>query len=97
MTIARHYVMHAADGKDAVLEAALGSLAAVVRAIAGCEGVELLRDLSNERRFIFIEKWESIEAHKAGGKQIPKEEFGPMMAALDGPPDGAYFGYLRTI
>ncbi len=97
MTVARHYVMHAAEGKDAMLEAALGNLADAVRSVAGCEGVEMLRDLGNERRFIFIEKWESIEAHKSGGKLIPKEIFAPMMAALDGPPDGAYFEYLKTI
>lgn len=97
MTIARHYVMNAAEGQDAVLETALRNLADVVRGITGCEGVELLRDLGNERRFIFIEKWESVDAHKTGGKQVPREAFAPMMAALDGPPDGAYFDYLVSL
>ena len=97
MTVARHYVMNAGEGKDAALETALGALADAVRKVDGCEGVELLRDLGNERRFIFIEKWASIEAHKEGGKTLDKGLFAPMMAALDGPPDGAYFDYLKTI
>lgn len=97
MTVARHYVMHAAEGKDASLETALNALAVTVRGIAGCEGVELLRDCGNERRFVFIEKWTSIEAHKEGGKQVSKEVFAPVMGALDGPPDGAYFDYLSTL
>jgi quinol monooxygenase YgiN len=97
MTIARHYVMHAAEGQDAVLETALGSLADAVRALPGSEGVELLRDLGNERRFIFIEKWESVEAHKDAGRQLPKELMSPVMGALDGPPDGAYFDYLKVV
>lgn len=97
MTVARHYVMHAAEGKDATLEAALGQLADALAGIAGCEGVELLRDLGNERRFVFIEKWTTVEAHKAGGAQLPKAVMGDIMGALDGPPDGAYLDYLKTV
>ena len=97
MSIARHYVMNAREGQDAVLETALRDLADIVRGVPGSQGVELLRDLGNERRFILIEKWDSVEAHSAGGKQIPKEAIAPLMAALDGPPDGAYFDYLKTV
>jgi len=97
MSIARHYVMNAREGQDAVLETALRDLADIVRGVPGSQGVELLRDLGNERRFILIEKWDSVEAHGAGGKLIPKEALAPLMAALDGPPDGAYFDYLKTV
>ena len=97
MTIARHYLMHAAEGQDAQLETALGELADAVRAVPGSEGVELLRDLGNERRFVFIEKWASVEAHKAAGSHLPKEALAPLMAALDGPPEGAYLDYLKTV
>lgn len=97
MTIARHYIMHAAEGHDATLETALFALADAVRAIPGSEGVELLRDLGNERRFIFIEKWESVEAHKNARDHLPKDAFAPVGAVLDGPPDGAYFDYLKTV
>jgi quinol monooxygenase YgiN len=97
MTVARHYVMHAQQGHDATLETALAALADVVRGLDGCEGVELLRDAGNERRFIFIEKWATIEHHKDGTKAVPKDVFAPVMAALDGPPDGAYFDYLKVV
>lgn len=97
MTVARHYVMHAAEGKDAQLETALRDLADKVRPIPGCEGVELMRDIGNERRFIFIEKWESVDAHKGAGAHLPKETLAPVMATLDGPPDGGYLDYLKTI
>jgi heme oxygenase (mycobilin-producing) len=97
MTVARFYIMHAAEGKDAALEAGLYALADAVRPLPGCEGVELLRDSGNERRFFFIEKWESVDAHKDAGKLLPKEALGAIMAALDGPPDGSYLDYLKTI
>lgn len=97
MTVARHYIMHAAEGKDSVLETALYQLADAVRGIPGSEGVELLRDVGNERRFVFIEKWESVDAHKAAGDHLPKDALAPVMGALDGPPDGAYLDYLKTV
>jgi len=97
MTIARTYFMHAKEGQDAALETALAVLADTVRPIAGCSGVEILRDLGNERRFLFIEKWDSEQAHKEGGKSLPKDTFAPVMATLDGPPDGSYFDYLKIV
>lgn len=97
MTIARHYVMNAAEGRDAQLETALTALADAVRKVPGSEGVELLRDLGNERRFVFIEKWTSVEAHKGALDHLGKDALAPIMAALDGPPDGAYLDYLKTV
>ena len=97
MTIARHYVMHAKDGESAVLETALRNVVDLIRAVPGCEGIELLRDLGNERRFIFIQKWTSVEAHKGALDHLDKDALASLMAALDGPPDGAYFDYLKTV
>ncbi len=54
----------------------------------------MLRDLGNERRFVFIERWADVDTHKAAGPMLDKRLFEPMMAALDGPPDGAYLDYL---
>ena len=94
MTIARHYVMHAKDAMGPALESALHAVADAVRPLPGCEGVEMLRDLANERRFIFIERWADVDAHKAAGSMLDKSLFAPMMAALDGPPESAYLDYL---
>jgi len=97
MTVARLYLMHAAEGKDATLETALYGLADHVRTFAGCQGVEVLRDIGNEKRFVFIEEWDSEEAHKAAGGNLDKAVIGPVMGALDGPPDGSYLDYLKVI
>ena len=97
MTVARHYVMHAAQGHDATLETALRTLAAAVRPLPGCEGVELMRDIGNELRFMFIEKWASVDAHKDAGALLPKEVLAPLGQLLDGPPDGAYLDYLGVL
>ncbi|HKY82900.1 MAG TPA: antibiotic biosynthesis monooxygenase family protein [Sphingobium sp.] len=94
MTVVRLYIMPAADGMSATLGTALRALADAVRALPGCEGVEMLRDRSDERRFIFLEKWADVDAHKAGGAMLDKSVFAPVMAALAGPPDSAYFDYL---
>ena len=97
MTIARVYIMHARAGHDAALESALAYLANGLRTVQGNEGVELLRDSGNERRFIFIEKWESEQAHGSALSSLPEGVLEPVMAALDGPPDGAYFDYLKVL
>lgn len=94
MTIVRHYIMRAKDGMSADLDSALRALADAVRPLPGCEGVEMLRDMGDEQRFIFIEQWADVDAHKAGGKLLDKSVIAPMMAALDGPPDGAYLEYI---
>ena len=97
MTISRFYEMNAKEGMAAELETALYKLAEVVRPLDGCEGVEMLRDAGNEGRFLFNEKWASIEHHKAAGPQLPKEALAPLMVALDGPPVGGYFDYLKVV
>jgi quinol monooxygenase YgiN len=94
MTVARLYRMTAADGKEQALLEALTDLERVVRPLAGCVGVELLRDARKPGSFLFIEKWASIEAHKGASSTLPKETLGPVMATLAGPPEGAYLDYL---
>lgn len=97
MTIARHYVMIAKPDQGSALFETLTKLAEHVKVVEGCEGVELFRDVENARRFIFVERWTSIEAHKTGGKQLPKTAFAPVMAALDQPPEGAYLELLHSL
>ena len=90
MTVTRLYKMTAANGRGEALTTELRLLAEAVRRIDGCLGVELLRDLQNSEAFIFIERWTSIDAHKAGAAQLPKDTFRPVMAVLATPPDGSY-------
>ncbi len=97
MSIVRHYLMVAKPGEEDTLSDALGALAAKVRPIDGCEGVELYKDADKGERFTFIERWASIEAHKAGGKLLGKEAFAPIMAALACPPEAAYLEPRLTV
>ncbi len=97
MGVARHYVMIAKQGGSAQLETALSGLADKVRGIPGSEGVELMRDIGDAHRFIFIEKWASVDAHKAGRDHLDADALAPVMAALDGPPEGAYLDYLKVV
>lgn len=96
MTIIRHYIMTAKAGSEEALQTALLDLIPQVQPLPGCEGLELLRDQGNPRRFFFLEKWADADAHKAGAAALPKEAFGPMMAAIDGAPDGAYLDYINA-
>jgi quinol monooxygenase YgiN len=94
MTVARVYRMIAAKGKEQILLDALIALGRVVRPLDGCLGVELLRDLEQSCKFLFVEKWRSVEAHKAAGALLPRASFGPVMQALDGPPESSYQEYV---
>ncbi len=94
MTVARIYIIPAADGKSAEMEEALVTLSKIVATRDGNEGVELLRDLGNEHRFIFIEKWASEEHHAAALASMPEGALDGVKASAGGPPDGAYYDYL---
>lgn len=96
MTVARIYYMHAREGMAAELETGLRDLVEMVVKIDGSRGAEVLRDMGNERRFMFIERWDDVEAHKAGAAAFAKLDMGSVMEALDGPPDGGYFDSLAA-
>lgn len=90
MTVLRHYKMTAAEGKEDALRTALVDLAAQVKPLAGCEGVELFADPNDSATFVFIEYWATIDDHKAAGATLGKEAFAPVGAALASPPEGRY-------
>ncbi len=94
MAVVRHYLMQAAEGQGAGLSAALLALAQEVRALPGCSGVECLIDVADADRFVFIERWDSVEAHKAAGAHLPKSAMAPVMAALADRPVGSYLAPL---
>jgi quinol monooxygenase YgiN len=94
MTIARHYLMIAAQGKEEALKSALAGLAARVRALEGCEGVEMLQDSRAPTDFMFVERWASIEAHKQGGQSLGRDALAEVMAAVAEAPKGRYMEYV---
>jgi len=96
MTVARLYIVPAAEGKSAAMEEALLGVAALVEQREGSEGVQVLRDLGNEHRFILIEKWASEEDHAKSFASMPEGALDGVKAAAGGPPDGAYYDYLKA-
>jgi len=97
MTVARHYFMNAKPGGSAQLETALRDLADKVRVVPGCVGVEVLGDIGDEHRFVLIEKWESVDAHKGAGEHLGRDALSALMGAIAGPPEGAYLDYLKVV
>ena len=90
MPILRQYVMIAAVGREDALCKALIELAAKVRPIEGCEDVELYQDAARPAYFVFIERWVSIDIHKAAARQLGKEALADVLAVLMQPPEGRY-------
>jgi quinol monooxygenase YgiN len=86
MAYLKHYIMIAKAGQEMALAEALDALKAKVRPLDGCEDVLFLRDLDRPERFVFLERWSSAEAHKAGGAALGKGALAPVMAALGEPP-----------
>ena len=96
MTIARLYRMTAAEGKEDALGAALEDAAQLVARVPGSEGVEVLRDIETIGAYVFIEKWTTVDAHKAARDHLPKGALDAVMAAMAGPPEGAYLDYITV-
>ncbi len=94
MTVGRVYRMTAAEGQGDVLVGALAALRELVLTKPGCSGIDLLRDDADANRFLFIEKWDSVEAHQAVLGSLPPEALAGVMGALAGPPEGTYETYL---
>ena len=72
------------------LRAALANLAGKVKLVPGCEGVEVYQESRTPARFHFIERWSSIDAHRAAGQHVGKEASAAVSAAVAEPPQGAY-------
>ena len=90
MTVSRYYLMIAREGEiDALCKALIG-LAEQVRALPGCDGVEIGQEDKVTTRFHFVERWTSVDAHREGGKLLPKDGTAPLRAVIAEPPYGAY-------
>ena len=91
MAIKVVYDMTAAAGQGDTFAQALADLAAIVRPLAGCDGVDILRKQSNPEQFSFIESWQSNDAYSDAAKEVPKSAFDPIMALLAAPPGRAVY------
>lgn len=77
----------AAEKLHAFLQAVIG----VVAACPGCISCRLLRSTEKAECFAIIEEWESIEAHQAAARAIPREKLAEAGAMFARPPVGMYY------
>ena len=94
MTVARIYRMIATEGKGDELAQALLAFAPDVAGIAGCLGVEVTRDIDSPLSFLFLEKWDVIESHKAGLAALSHDKLKAVLALVANPLEGTYEEYL---
>ena|ERR1044072_5597622 len=90
MTVVRYYRMEAIDGQAERLSSALAALGDMLKPIPGFLGFDLLRDREQPNRYVFMEKWASVDMHKAGAALLPKDAFAPVMEVLAGKPEAAW-------
>jgi quinol monooxygenase YgiN len=67
-----------------------------IQAAEGCESYQLFQSQDDPTKFIGIETWTSIEAHRASVKKIPTESISEFMKLVAGPPSGGYYRRLST-
>ena len=95
MSIAYVGQSHAKSGESGKLrEFLLSVVLPAVRSSSGCESCLMLQSEDDSTRFIGIEVWTSVEAHRASIKNIPAESIREFMKLVAGPPTG---GYYRTL
>lgn len=82
MAFARHYLLKAAEGEANALAAALTELAAALKGIAGFLSAEILVQADDPYRFVFVEKWVSLEAHTESAPHMPKAVMTAIMEAV---------------
>lgn len=90
MSVIRHYPMVVKPEAVESFVSAIEALAAALKDLPGFEGASFARDAEQPHRFVFDERWASIDAHKSAGATLPRELFGPLMAALAEPLAGSY-------
>ncbi len=90
VSITRISEFQAKDGQPQGLREFLNSVVPTIEASEGCLSCRLLQDQDDERRFVVIELWESIEAQRAPVKEIPPEQFEEMIQLLASPLQGRY-------
>ena len=69
-------------------------VAPAITASEGCESYQLFQSREDPTRFIGIEIWASVEAHRASVKNIPAKSIDEFMKLVTGPPSGSYYDHV---
>jgi quinol monooxygenase YgiN len=85
--------IHAAPGNEALVREALESFVAPTRLEEGCLRYDLFIDMSDPRKFTFIEEWSSTEALK---KHSESKHIAAGRARMEGKLDGPSWVQVLT-
>lgn len=66
-------------------------VAPAIRASAGNQAYQVFQSQEDPTRFIGIEIWESVDAHRASVKNIPPESIAEFRQLVAGSPSGGYY------
>lgn len=91
MSVTRVNEFQAAQGSADDLYQFLQSLVPYISSSQGCLSCEVLRKVDELDRFVVLEKWESIDAHKVSVENFPQAEMQAAMKLIAAPPSGAYY------
>ncbi|QFU24982.1 antibiotic biosynthesis monooxygenase [Shewanella eurypsychrophilus] len=81
----------AAEGKSEELYEFLQSLSAYITQSKGCVSYDVLRKHEAVKEFAVIERWLSVEDHRASVDSFPKEQMQAAMTLFSGAPKGSYY------
>lgn len=83
------------QAKEGEVEALRDFLASVVApavlASEGCESCQVLQSQEDPTKFVVIEVWASIEAHRAAVRNIQPESIARYRELVAAPPSGGHF------
>ncbi len=88
------YIGHsqAKEGESEEFREFLTSVVApAVQASQGCESCQVFQSQEEPTKFVVVEVWTSVEAHRASVKTIPASSIEAFMKLVAGPPSGGYY------
>ncbi|RLT39828.1 MAG: antibiotic biosynthesis monooxygenase [Chloroflexi bacterium] len=91
MSVIRMGEMQAAEGKADELQTFLLSIVPLISGSDGSVSCQLLRNQDDPTKFVMIEVWESVEAHRASVKNIPPTLLAAIRPLLGAAPSGSYY------
>jgi len=91
MEFTRINEFYSAPEKNDELFSFLKSLIPYITNSEGCISCEVLRSTESSDKFIVLEKWSSIEAHKKSIALFPKSEMQAAIELFGAPPKGAHY------
>jgi heme oxygenase (mycobilin-producing) len=97
MAVVGYFTLIAKVGCEQELLQELLALAPLVRALPGCEAIEVHRKEDDERFFVLVERWTSSEAHEVGRSLLDPKAMTPAMALLAEPAAGVFLQPCLTI